>query len=36
MLAGFLSVIIRSVDQQGGVIPIISDSEKGGRLNFWE
>lgn len=36
MLAGFLSVIIRSVDQQGGVIPIISDSEQGGRLNFWE
>ncbi|TNM91409.1 hypothetical protein fugu_019789 [Takifugu bimaculatus] len=36
MLAGFLSVIIRSVDQQGGVIPIISDSEQGGRLNFWD
>lgn len=36
MLAGFLSVIIRSVDQQGGVGPIISDSEQGGRLNFWE
>lgn len=36
MLAGFLSVIIRSVDHQGGVSPIISDSEQGGRLNFWE
>uniref|UniRef100_H3C3W4 Solute carrier family 5 member 8 n=1 Tax=Tetraodon nigroviridis TaxID=99883 RepID=H3C3W4_TETNG len=36
MLAGFLSVIIRSVDQQGGVSPIISDAEQGGRLNFWD
>ncbi|XP_071358087.1 sodium-coupled monocarboxylate transporter 1 [Trachinotus anak] len=36
MLAGFLSVIIRSVVLQGGVFPIISDSEQGGRLNFWD
>lgn len=36
MLAGFLSVIIRSVGLQGGVFPIISDSQRGGRLNFWE
>uniref|UniRef100_A0A8D3C3G0 Solute carrier family 5 member 8 n=1 Tax=Scophthalmus maximus TaxID=52904 RepID=A0A8D3C3G0_SCOMX len=36
MLAGFLSVIIRSVVLQGGVFPIISDSEEGGRLNFWD
>ncbi|KAG7215929.1 hypothetical protein INR49_031525 [Caranx melampygus] len=36
MLAGFLSVIIRSVVIQGGVLPIISDSEQGGRLNFLE
>lgn len=36
MLGGFLSVIIRSVVLQGGVFPIISDSEEGGRLNFWE
>ncbi|XP_078099028.1 sodium-coupled monocarboxylate transporter 1 isoform X2 [Sander vitreus] len=36
MLAGFLSVIIRSVVVQGGVLPIISDSKQGGRLNFWD
>ncbi|KAG8005724.1 Sodium-coupled monocarboxylate transporter 1 [Nibea albiflora] len=36
MLAGFLSVIIRSVVLQGGVLPIISDSQQGGRLNFWD
>ncbi|XP_058481429.1 sodium-coupled monocarboxylate transporter 1 [Solea solea] len=36
MLAGFLSVIIRSVVVQGGILPIISDSEKGGRLNVWD
>lgn len=36
MLAGFLSVIIRSVVLQGGVLPIISDSQQGGRLNIWE
>ncbi|GLD48496.1 sodium-coupled monocarboxylate transporter 1 isoform X1 [Lates japonicus] len=36
MLAGFLSVIVRSVVLQGGVFPIISDSERGGRLNFWD
>ncbi|XP_035531766.1 sodium-coupled monocarboxylate transporter 1-like [Morone saxatilis] len=36
MLAGFLSVIIRSVVLQGGVFPIISDSQQGGRLNFWD
>ncbi|XP_028427127.1 sodium-coupled monocarboxylate transporter 1 [Perca flavescens] len=36
MLAGFLSVVIRSVVVQGGVLPIISDSKQGGRLNFWD
>uniref|UniRef100_A0A673BE07 Solute carrier family 5 member 8 n=1 Tax=Sphaeramia orbicularis TaxID=375764 RepID=A0A673BE07_9TELE len=36
MLAGFLAVIIRSVVLQGGVIAIISDSQQGGRLNFWD
>ncbi|KAM7366964.1 hypothetical protein PAMP_014895 [Pampus punctatissimus] len=36
MLAGFLSVIIRSVILQGGVYPIISDSQQGGRLNFMD
>ncbi|XP_040003266.1 sodium-coupled monocarboxylate transporter 1 [Xiphias gladius] len=36
MLAGFLSVIISSVVLQGGIFPIILDSEKGGRLNFWD
>ncbi|XP_041834064.1 sodium-coupled monocarboxylate transporter 1 [Melanotaenia boesemani] len=34
MLAGFITVIIRSVVLQGGVINIISDSQHGGRLNF--
>ncbi|KAM4711822.1 sodium-coupled monocarboxylate transporter 1 [Anableps anableps] len=34
MLAGFLTVIIRSVVLQGGVISIISDSQHGGRLNL--
>ncbi|XP_054656567.1 sodium-coupled monocarboxylate transporter 1 [Dunckerocampus dactyliophorus] len=36
MLAGFLSVIIRSVILQGGVGPILSDAQQGGRLNFWD
>ncbi|XP_041820248.1 sodium-coupled monocarboxylate transporter 1 [Chelmon rostratus] len=36
MLAGFLSVIIRAVVLQGGVLPIIADSQQGGRLNFWD
>ncbi|KAF7667565.1 hypothetical protein LDENG_00057160 [Lucifuga dentata] len=36
MLAGFLSVIIRSVVVQGGVFTIISDAEQGGRLNLWD
>ncbi|XP_015252905.1 PREDICTED: sodium-coupled monocarboxylate transporter 1 isoform X2 [Cyprinodon variegatus] len=34
MLAGFLAVIIRCVVIQGGVLPIISDSQHGGRLNL--
>nr|XP_046235616.1 sodium-coupled monocarboxylate transporter 1-like [Scatophagus argus] len=36
MLAGFLSVIIRCVGLQGGVFPILSDSQRGGRLNIWD
>uniref|UniRef100_A0A8C5E1W0 Sodium-coupled monocarboxylate transporter 1-like n=1 Tax=Gouania willdenowi TaxID=441366 RepID=A0A8C5E1W0_GOUWI len=36
MMAGFLSVIVRSVVLQGGVMPIISDSQRGGRLNVWD
>ncbi|XP_069013082.1 sodium-coupled monocarboxylate transporter 1 [Embiotoca jacksoni] len=36
MLTGFLAVIIRCVILQGGVITIISDSQQGGRLNFWD
>ncbi|KAM4614700.1 sodium-coupled monocarboxylate transporter 1 [Polymixia lowei] len=36
MLAGFLSVIIRSVVLQGGFHTIITDSQRGGRLNFWD
>ncbi|KAM8910296.1 sodium-coupled monocarboxylate transporter 1 isoform 1-T1 [Spinachia spinachia] len=34
MVAGFLSVIIRSVVVQGGILPVISDAQDGGRLNF--
>nr|XP_046234541.1 sodium-coupled monocarboxylate transporter 1-like [Scatophagus argus] len=34
MLAGYLSVIIKSVILQGGVSNIISDAQQGGRLNF--
>ncbi|CAJ1054381.1 sodium-coupled monocarboxylate transporter 1-like isoform X1 [Xyrichtys novacula] len=36
MLAGFLSVIIKAVKLQGGLHVIVSDSERGGRLNFWD
>ncbi|KAJ3612056.1 hypothetical protein NHX12_020333 [Muraenolepis orangiensis] len=36
MLAGFLAVIIRCVLLQGGFSPIITHSQQGGRLNFWE
>ncbi|KAM9845822.1 sodium-coupled monocarboxylate transporter 1 [Aulostomus maculatus] len=36
MLAGFLSVIIRCVIMKGGIVPIISDSQRGGRLNLWD
>ncbi|XP_029598516.1 sodium-coupled monocarboxylate transporter 1-like [Salmo trutta] len=36
MLAGFLSVIIRAVDLQGGVSNILNHAEFGGRLNFWD
>ncbi|XP_072311101.1 sodium-coupled monocarboxylate transporter 1 [Eucyclogobius newberryi] len=36
MFAGFLAVIVRSVSLQGGVFPIIKDSQEGGRLNFME
>nr|XP_061840649.1 sodium-coupled monocarboxylate transporter 1-like [Nerophis lumbriciformis] len=36
MLAGFLSVIIRSVILKGGVTPILEDSQQGGRLNLWD
>ncbi|XP_053170204.1 sodium-coupled monocarboxylate transporter 1-like [Scomber japonicus] len=36
MLAGYLSVIIKAVVLQGGVLTIISDSQQGGRLNFWD
>ncbi|CAI5635654.1 sodium-coupled monocarboxylate transporter 1 isoform X1 [Oreochromis niloticus] len=36
MIAGFLSVIIASVILQGGVINIFSDSQHGGRINFWD
>uniref|UniRef100_A0A3P8W6G1 Solute carrier family 5 member 8 n=1 Tax=Cynoglossus semilaevis TaxID=244447 RepID=A0A3P8W6G1_CYNSE len=36
MLAGFLSVIIRSVVLQGGVLPILLDSQEGGRLQIWD
>ncbi|XP_034019325.1 sodium-coupled monocarboxylate transporter 1 [Thalassophryne amazonica] len=36
MLSGFLAVIIKSVVFKGGVSTIISDSQQGGRLNFWD
>ncbi|CAN9508304.1 unnamed protein product [Ophioblennius macclurei] len=36
MLAGLLAIIIRSVVVQGGVMPIIADSQEGGRLHFHE
>ncbi|CAK6949751.1 sodium-coupled monocarboxylate transporter 1-like [Scomber scombrus] len=36
MLSGYLSVIIKAVVLQGGVLTIISDSQQGGRLNFWD
>uniref|UniRef100_A0A8C6TUW5 Solute carrier family 5 member 8 n=1 Tax=Neogobius melanostomus TaxID=47308 RepID=A0A8C6TUW5_9GOBI len=36
MLAGFLAVIVQSVILQGGIFPIIKDSQDGGRLNFWD
>uniref|UniRef100_UPI0037E79002 sodium-coupled monocarboxylate transporter 1-like n=1 Tax=Semicossyphus pulcher TaxID=241346 RepID=UPI0037E79002 len=36
MLAGYLSVIIKTMILQGGVHTIISDSQEGGRLNFWD
>lgn len=36
MLAGYLAAIIKSVIIQGGVSTIISDSQQGGRLNFFE
>ncbi|XP_076010514.1 sodium-coupled monocarboxylate transporter 1-like [Genypterus blacodes] len=36
MLAGFLSIMIRSVILQGGINAIIVDAEEGGRLNMWD
>nr|XP_061809540.1 sodium-coupled monocarboxylate transporter 1-like [Nerophis lumbriciformis] len=36
MLAGFLTVIIRCVRLQGGIGRIISDSQHGRRLDFWD
>lgn len=36
MLAGYVSVLIMSIIVQGGISTIISDSEQGGRLNFFE
>ncbi|RXM33405.1 Sodium-coupled monocarboxylate transporter 1 [Acipenser ruthenus] len=36
MVAGFTSVVIRTVVVQGGISPILNDSYHGGRLNFWE
>ncbi|XP_020494457.1 sodium-coupled monocarboxylate transporter 1 [Labrus bergylta] len=36
MLAGFVSVIIKTVTIQGGLLVIVSDSQQGGRLNFWD
>uniref|UniRef100_H3AVC3 Solute carrier family 5 member 8 n=1 Tax=Latimeria chalumnae TaxID=7897 RepID=H3AVC3_LATCH len=36
MIAGFASIIIRSVLIQGGIGNILNDAYHGGRLNFWE
>ncbi|NXI19821.1 SC5A8 protein, partial [Irena cyanogastra] len=36
MVAGFASVIIRSVVVQEGIGRIVNDSYHGGRLNFWD
>ncbi|XP_075907889.1 sodium-coupled monocarboxylate transporter 1-like [Nelusetta ayraudi] len=36
MLAGFLSVIIRTVAVQGGISTIMSDSQQGGRVDIWD
>ncbi|XP_029455581.1 sodium-coupled monocarboxylate transporter 1-like [Rhinatrema bivittatum] len=36
MVAGFVSVIIRSVVVQGGIGTILNDSYHGGRLHFWD
>ncbi|XP_069556043.1 sodium-coupled monocarboxylate transporter 1-like [Brachyistius frenatus] len=36
MLAGYLSVIIKTVILQGGVSTILADSQEGGRLNLWD
>ncbi|KAK6482711.1 sodium-coupled monocarboxylate transporter 1-like [Huso huso] len=36
MVAGFTSVVIRTVVVQGGISPILNDSYHGGRLNFWD
>lgn len=36
MLAGFLSVLIRTVAVQGGLSTIMADSQQGGRVDIWE
>ncbi|XP_041109855.1 sodium-coupled monocarboxylate transporter 1-like [Polyodon spathula] len=36
MVAGFTSVVIRTVVVKGGISPILNDSYHGGRLNFWD
>ncbi|MEE6480055.1 hypothetical protein FKM82_012443 [Ascaphus truei] len=36
MVAGFSSVIIRTVVVKGGIAPILNDSYYGDRLNFWD
>uniref|UniRef100_W5NDJ7 Solute carrier family 5 member 8 n=1 Tax=Lepisosteus oculatus TaxID=7918 RepID=W5NDJ7_LEPOC len=36
MVAGFASVIVRSVVLQGGFSAVLNDSDYGGRLNFWD
>uniref|UniRef100_A0A8C6KRQ5 Solute carrier family 5 member 8 n=2 Tax=Nothobranchius furzeri TaxID=105023 RepID=A0A8C6KRQ5_NOTFU len=36
MLSGYFAVITKSVMVQGGISIIVSDSQQGGRLNFWD
>ncbi|XP_075328707.1 sodium-coupled monocarboxylate transporter 1-like [Odontesthes bonariensis] len=36
MLSGYLAVVVKAVIVRGGVSTILSDAQRGGRLNFWD